>query len=109
MLELSPERDYAVLSPAFRGCEGLFALQEFQRFGCTFLKDGRCELHGNGNMPLECRFCHHDRPGQGLVCHAAIEQDWDTTAGQELVVRWQRITGFWKRPQNQWMRASSKK
>lgn len=104
MLELSLEKTFGVLSPAFRGCEGLFALQEFQANGCTFLQKGLCELHGSGHMPLECRFCHHNRAGQGLDCHAALEKDWNTPAGQELVTRWQRITRFWKRKSNLWMR-----
>ncbi len=104
MLELAPERSFGVLSPAFRGCEGLYAIEELRLGGCTFQQDGLCALHGTGNMPLECRFCHHARPGQGEVCHAALEQDWNTPAGQALVVHWQRITGFWKRSTNQAMR-----
>jgi hypothetical protein len=64
MLEPSPERTFGVLSPAFRGCEGTFALQQYATRGCAFLRDGRCELHGSGFQPMECRFCHHDRPGR---------------------------------------------
>lgn len=108
MLELSPDRAFGVLSPAFRGCECLYAVQEYTKYGCTFLIKGLCELHGSGRMPLECRFCHHDRPGQGEVCHAALEQDWNTPAGQALVERWQRITGFWKRGINLRLRGTLK-
>ena len=61
------------------------------------MSDGRCELHGSGVQPLECRFCHHDRAGQGLQCHADIEKDWNTPAGKALVVRWSNITNFWSR------------
>ena len=96
MLEPSPERTFGVLSPAFRGCEGTFALQQYAARGCTFLRDGRCELHGSGFQPMECRFCHHDRPGQGPLCHADLEADWNTPAGRLLVVRWSRFTGIWK-------------
>ncbi len=88
MLELSPERTYGVLSPAFRGCEGTFAFQEFAQNGCTFYCGGLCALFGTGFEPLECRFCHHERPNQGQACHAALEQDWRTPAGQTLVRRW---------------------
>ncbi len=94
MLEVAPERTFGVLSPAFRGCEGSFALQEFAERGCTFLKDGLCELHGTGMMPLECRFCHHSRVGQGPVCHAAIEQVWKHEPGRLLVLRWARKAGL---------------
>jgi len=96
MLEIAPEHTFNVLSPAFKGNEGRFALSAFQGRGCTFLEQDRCQLHGTPYMPLECRFCHHDRPGQGPVCHDAIEHDWNTPEGQELVERWSRITGFTK-------------
>jgi hypothetical protein len=94
MLEMSPERTFGVLSPAFKGNEGAFSRQEFADQGCTFLVDGRCELHGTGLQPLECRFCHHDRQGGGALCHADLEKDWATPDGQSLVVKWSRLTGF---------------
>jgi len=88
MLELSPELTFGVLSPAFYGCEQNFALQEFSHFGCNFLSNGLCELHGTGLEPLECQFCHHSRTGLGLKCHADIESDWRTPKGQALVAGW---------------------
>jgi Fe-S-cluster containining protein len=97
MLEMSPDRRFGVLSPAFAGNEVDFALGRCKHRGCTFLREGRCELHGSGLQPLECRFCHHDRPGQGPACHAAIERDWDSDAGRALVTKWARLTGFWER------------
>ena len=100
MLEMSPDRSFGVLSPAFRGCEMQFAAGEYADRGCTFLKDGRCELHDSGLMPLECRFCHHDRPGLGPRCHADIGKAWNTAAGRALVVRWSDLTDFWSRMKN---------
>lgn len=97
MLEMSPARSFGVLSPAFRGNEGNAALERFASHGCGFLQQGRCELFGTGLVPLECRFCHHERPGRGPHCHAALEQDWHTKAGQALVVRWGKETGFFER------------
>jgi hypothetical protein len=88
MLEFSPERSFGVLSPAFLGNEGAYALNNYKDRGCNFLTDQRCELHGTGFQPLECRFCHHDRPGQGPICHADLEKDWNTPAGQGLVEKW---------------------
>lgn len=90
MLELAPERTFAVLSPAFKGNEGTFALNNFKDRGCNFLKENLCELHGTGLQPLECRFCHHSRAGLGPVCHADLEKDWNTPAGQALVEKWRR-------------------
>ncbi len=97
MLEMSPDRSFGVLSPAFVGCEMDFAASQCASAGCTFLKNERCELHGSGLMPLECRFCHHDRPGMGPRCHADIAKDWNTASGRALVVRWSDLTNFWAR------------
>jgi hypothetical protein len=88
MLEISPDRTFGVLSPAFRGCEGNYALQEYADNGCTFLKNGLCELHETDCEPLECLYCHHLRKGLGQKCHADIEKDWQTPTGQALVKKW---------------------
>lgn len=97
MLEMAPDRTFGVLSPAFRGCEMDFARQEYAAFGCGFLEDGLCGLHGTGFQPLECRFCHHDRAGLGPRCHADIERDWNTPAGRALVAAWTDAVGLWER------------
>jgi hypothetical protein len=96
MLEMAPDFTFGVLSPAFKGCEVQFAYQEFASAGCTFLKDGKCELHRTGHQPLECRFCHHERVGLGPHCHADLEKDWNTQAGRALIVRWNEVVGFMK-------------
>jgi hypothetical protein len=93
MLEVSPEFSFGVLSPAFKGCEGNIALQACAGFGCCFLKDGLCELHDTGHQPLECRVCHHARPGLGARCHADIEKDWQSPRGQALVNKWTELLG----------------
>ncbi len=94
MLEISPDSAFGVLSPAFKGNEGLIAMQVFSKNYCTFYSEGLCELFGREYQPLECRFVHHRRKGQGMVCHAAIEKDWNTMAGKKLVKTWIEITGF---------------
>jgi len=91
MLEMAPEFTFGVLSPAFKGCEMIFALNEYASRGCTFFISNQCELHGTGYQPLECRFCHHDRPGMGSQCHADIEKDWDSSAGRALVAKWIKL------------------
>jgi hypothetical protein len=93
MLELAPELTFGVLSPAFKGCERSFATNEFAKNRCTFLKTNLCELFGTGHQPLECRFCHHERGGLARKCHADLEKDWRTPAGQSLVKKWIRQVG----------------
>jgi hypothetical protein len=39
MLEISPELNFSVLSPVFKGCEGNSALQKFLNNWCTFLEN----------------------------------------------------------------------
>jgi hypothetical protein len=97
MLEISPECTFGVLSPAYKGNEVKIALHFFSGQGCTFLKDNLCELYGTGLQPLECRFCHHTRRGQGEKCHAEIEKDWYSQAGQRLVIEWSKTSGFFER------------
>ena len=94
MLELSPERTFGVLSPAFKGCEGFFAINEFSQNGCTFLEHARCQLHGTDFHPLECHFCHHSRVGLGQTCHAVLERDWNSRDGQTLVLAWLKTRGL---------------
>jgi len=88
MIEVSPERDFGVLSPAFKGCEGGIALQKFSKNDCNFYTDGLCELHAIGLLPLECSFCHHERVGLGINCHSDLEKDWKTELGKQLVLKW---------------------
>jgi hypothetical protein len=97
MLEMSPDLSFGVLSPAFAGCEMAFATNEHTSHGCNFLKDNLCELYGTGHQPLECRFCHHTRRGEGPRCHVDLEKDWNTPAGQTLVINWIKQVGFWER------------
>jgi hypothetical protein len=97
MLEISPEHDFGVLSPAFKGNECNYALQIFATQGCTFLSKGLCELFDTGLQPLECRFCHHSRRGLGKKCHHDIEKDWNTDYGKRLIIRWGNETRFWQR------------
>ncbi len=88
MLEFSPDASFGVLSPAFKGNEGFFALREYSNNSCTFLTGNRCAIFGEPFRPLECRFCHHDRIGSGSRCHRAIEKDWNTSKGKRLIKEW---------------------
>ena len=94
MLEVSPEMTFGVLSPAFKGCENNFALQEYSKYGCNYLLNNRCELYEAGYTPLECRFCHHDRLGKGTECHRALENQWNTVRGQNIIKRWIKMVDF---------------
>lgn len=91
MLEIAPEHTFGVLSPAFKGNEAGLAVQMHARKGCTFLHDHLCELYDTGFQPVECRFCYHERTGSGKKCHSALEKDWYSPAGQQLVMDWMQL------------------
>ncbi|MCX6155051.1 MAG: hypothetical protein NT007_12935 [Candidatus Kapabacteria bacterium] len=97
MLEMAPDMTFGVLSPSFYGCEGYFAMNLFSKEGCNFLKNGLCELHGTDFIPLECRFCHHDRVGEGKNCHSDLEKMWNSNEGRTLVARWSKIVELLKK------------
>ncbi|HLN20940.1 MAG TPA: hypothetical protein VK213_07610 [Bacteroidales bacterium] len=97
MLEISPDRSFGVLSPAFKGNESNISLEIFANEGCTFFAGGLCELSGTGLQPLECRYCHHSRKGLGKKCHSDIERDWNREEGKKLIVQWGKLTGLWAR------------
>ncbi len=94
MLEISPELNFGVLSPAFKGCEANFALQEFSNNWCTFLENNLCGLYGTGFQPIECRFCHHNRIGLGIKCHLDIEKDWKRPIARVLINKWIKLINF---------------
>ncbi len=88
MLEFSPDFTFAVLSPAFKGNESYFALQLYSKNKCTFLQENRCSIYNKPFQPAECRFCHHERIGQGKKCHIEIGHDWNTKKGKRLIKSW---------------------
>jgi hypothetical protein len=88
---------FGVLSPAFKGNECNYSLQAFSKQGCTFLSGGLCELYNSGIQPLECRCCHHNRPGLGKKFHLDFEADWNSDDGKRLIVKWGNLTGFRER------------
>ncbi len=108
MMEISPDFKFAVLSPAFYGCEGFIATAEGSENGCNFLKKGLCELHDTDILPLECSFCHHERAGEGILCHNEISKQWHTLEAQKLVARWQKIVNFEEKLENFGNRANPK-
>ncbi|WP_455381859.1 hypothetical protein [Salinispira pacifica] len=89
--EPAPDRSYAVLAPATPGREMSISPWKSGLKPCIFFRYGLCVLFGTGLQPLECRFCHHERRGQGLLCHQAIGAEWRSSAGRRLIERWLRI------------------
>ena len=94
MLEFSPDHTFGILVPAFKGNEGYFALAVHKNNGCTFLQSGSCSIYDKLYRPLECRFCHHERKGEGLRCHLEIASLWNCSKGKRLVRNWMYQEGL---------------
>lgn len=79
-----------ILSPALKGHEKQGA-PFFPRSekGCTFWKDGLCELHDLGLKPSEGRLAHHSTShDKECTLHDEIHQTWDSDEGRALCATW---------------------
>lgn len=60
---------------------------------CTFLlADNKCDLHGRGLKPIECRTGYGCGKGTA-VSRIDIAKTWDTPEGREIVALWRKLTG----------------
>lgn len=58
--------------------------------GCTFFKDGLCELHGRGLKPTEGKLSHHGVKTVGnpnKVLSWAVAKEWLDPANAEIIQR----------------------
>jgi len=99
------EPDIEVICPANPGYEGAHAWEPsgfvdalcligsgFGRdnpllSGCTFFKNGLCEIHESGAKPIECRVGHHDA-AIPKGSHEQVAQLWTTDEAKAVVARW---------------------
>lgn len=83
-----------LLTPALKGRESSFApLMPSSKEGCTFFKDGKCELHGKGLKPSQGRKAIHDhrdtkeeeKKYMGGKLGASISELWKDEKAQKMV------------------------
>lgn len=86
--------DTHILCPALKGYEGTKA-PFFPRSeeGCTFWKDGLCELHDLGLKPIEgklatCKPSELDESGE-IALHEEIYLTWKNPEAQQFVMDWE--------------------
>jgi len=80
-----------MLKPALKGHEGKLApWNVWSEQGCTFWRDGLCELHDLGLKPLQGKLAHHDLMlTQSLEIGEKIDKDWADFEGiDEMVKNW---------------------
>ena len=78
---------FHILCPSVRGHECQHDMTHFSG-GCTFLKDGLCEIHDSGFKPLEGRAVHHDDDYSTEGMHEYIINRWDNREGRRVFRRW---------------------
>ena len=96
VLEVGPGNAFRFLSPPFSGNEVVFTAKEVAGQDYTFLENERCQLYVTSHQPLECPFCHHDRPGQGTSGYRDVGKQWSSPAERALGVRRTDQSGFWR-------------
>jgi hypothetical protein len=92
--------DTPIICPALKGSEGKFApFIPSSEEGCTFWKDGLCELHEKGLKPTEGKLAYHEHENgerEPYNLHEAVAQTWMNEEAKELVVSWG--TKYFKQP-----------
>lgn len=83
-----------ILAPALKGHEGKKApLFPMSDEGCTFFKEGKCELHDKKLKPTQGRLAHHsykptENEPSGGVIGANCSEAWKSDKGKALVEKW---------------------
>ena len=80
------------IHPALKGYEGARASYSvLSKDGCTFWKEGKCELHDKGLKPLLGRLAYHDNSltdyDEGVDF---VRQAWDSPHGKYVLEEWKK-------------------
>jgi len=80
------------IHPALKGYESQNAPYHTQsKIGCTFWKEGKCELHDKGLKPLGGKYAHHDLPEEECDKITPYSQKiWNTEKGKSVVSEWKK-------------------
>lgn len=79
-----------ILKPSLKGYEGkkqpwLTASPD----GCTFWKNGKCELHASGLKPIQGKLAHHDETEkQRLEIQDFLVKSWEGQKGKKVIEMW---------------------
>lgn len=82
-----------LLKPSLKGYEGQMAPWETRsEEGCTFWKDGKCELHSLGLKPAQGKLTIHNQSEEEIeeVCDY-LEDSWRKKKAVKTIERWKKI------------------
>ena len=79
-----------ILKPSLKGYEGKTQPWETHSLkGCTFWKDGKCELHALGLKPTQGKLAHHEETEeQRLEIQNFIIKSWKGEKAKEVIKLW---------------------
>lgn len=79
-----------LLKPALKGFEGKKSPWEVSSLeGCTFWKDGKCELHSLKLKPYQGRYTHHSLTDQQYgELGEYINDSWNSLEAKEVIKKW---------------------
>lgn len=79
------------IHPALKGYESERAPWDVcSPSGCTFWKNGLCELHDKGLKPLGGRAAYHTKEQDYETVAEYIGKSWDTDKGRDLIDKWSK-------------------
>ena len=77
-----------IIKPALKNYEGQRAPWETNTLnGCTFWKDGKCELHDLGLKPIQGKLAHHDNSEDEIYAIEEMLVDSWTGKGVEAIIQ----------------------
>jgi len=82
-----------IIKPALKGYEGKMSPWETSSIpGCTFWKDGKCELHSLGLKPTLAKLVIHDQSDEEQAqISDFICQSWETEKAKKVIEKWKKI------------------
>lgn len=87
--------DTDLIKPALKGHEARTApWSTLTKKGCTFWKEGKCELHESGLKPTQGKLAHHgNNKDQVKAIEDFIRSDWNKDEALMLIEAWKTMTG----------------
>ena len=85
-----------MIKPALKGFEGNKSGWDVaSKEGCTFWKDGKCELHDLGLKPSQGKLSHHSlTQEENNAIGNFVNESWDTEEGQKVIDEWKSINDY---------------
>lgn len=87
-----------IIKPALKGYEGKSAPYTISsRRGCTFFKEGKCELHDLGLKPIQGKLAHHNNnEDQIKEINLLLIFSWNSEGVDEAVNLWKKLNPAWQ-------------